>query len=300
MPPPDAAQTPRAPAAGGSVLELLRAAGACLERAGVPDGRRDAAWLLAAALRTSPARLHLDGAAPVPVDTRTRFEEWCARRCRREPLQYLLGTQPFRSIEVTVDRRVLIPRPETERVVDLCLQVHEGGPIADVGTGSGALALALAAERPAASVVGTDVSAAALELAAASARRAGAGNVAFRAGDLLDPLGALLPTLRLVVCNPPYVRTADIATLEPEVRDWEPRIALDGGPDGLAFYRRLAPATAGGLRPGAWVVVEIGAGQRADVEAVFAATAAFETPVCIADHRGIARGLAFRRGTTHG
>ncbi len=298
--PDAAARTLRAPAAGGSIIELLHAGCARLERAGVPDGRRDAEWLLAAALGTSPAALHLDGAVPVPSDARGRFEQWCARRSRREPLQHILGTQPFRSIEVRVDRQVLIPRPETERVVDLCLQVYDAGPIADVGTGSGAIAIALATERPAATVMATDVSAPALALAAESARRAGAGNVSFAAGDLLDPLGAMLATLRLVVCNPPYVRTADIERLEPEVRDWEPLIALDGGADGLAFYRRLAPATARGLCPGAWVVVEIGARQREDVEAVFAATAAFDAPTSIADYRGIERGLAFRRGRACG
>lgn len=286
---------PSAPAPRESVLGLLQAGSARLERAGVPGGARDAAWLLAAVLGTTPARLHLDAAAPVRAEDRARFEAWCARRRRREPLQYIVGTQAFRSTEVRVDRRALIPRAETERVVDLCLQVHERGPIADVGTGSGALAIALAAERPAETVVATDVSTEALALAAENARRAGATSVSFAAGDLLDPLGALLEVLRLIVCNPPYVRTGDIANLQPEVRDWEPRLALDGGPDGLSFYRRLAPAAARGMRPGAWLVVEIGAGQREDVEALFAATAAFDAMTCVADHGGIDRGLAFRR-----
>jgi release factor glutamine methyltransferase len=106
--------------------------------------------------------------------------------------------------------------------------------------------------------------------------------------------------LRLVVCNPPYVRTADLDALEPEVRDWEPRIALDGGPDGLGFYRRLAPAAARALSPGAWVVVEIGAGQREDVEASFAATRAFDSARRLTDYRDIERGLAFRRTPIHG
>ena len=293
--------TAAAPAVSAcSIIELLRAGSTRCERAGVPDARRDAAWLLAAVLGTSPARLHLDGAAPVGAEARDRFEAWCERRCRREPLQYILGTQAFRSAEVRVDPRVLIPRPETERVVDLCLQVHEGGPIADVGTGSGAIAIALAAERPEEAVVATDVSAPALALAAENARRAGAANISFGAGDLLAPLGPMLETLRLVVCNPPYVRTGDLETLEPEVRDWEPRLALDGGPDGLSFYRRLAPEAARGLRQGAWLVLEIGAGQRRDVEALFAATAAFDSVAGVADYRGIDRGVAFRRAPIRG
>lgn len=297
---PDDERTAPVPATLGSIIELLRAASTRLGLAGVPDGTRDAEWLLAAVLGTSPALLHLDGAAPVRAEARERFEEWCGRRSRREPLQYILGTQAFRSAEVHVDRRVLIPRPETERVVDLCLQVHEGGPIADVGTGSGAIAIALAAERPGETVVATDVSAPALALAMENARRAGAGNVSFAGGDLLDPLGPMLGVVSLVVCNPPYVRTSDIEDLEPEVRDWEPRVALDGGPEGLSFYRRLAPAAARGLRPGAWLVVEIGAGQRQDVAASFAATAEFDAAVCIADYCGIDRGLAFRRRRNRG
>jgi release factor glutamine methyltransferase len=295
MPLPEAAGTPQSAATSGAILGLLHVGSARLERAGVPGGGRDAEWLLAAALGTSPAQLHLDAAAPVPVGAAERFERWCARRCAREPLQYILGSQPFRSIDVRVDRRVLIPRPETERVVDLCLEVYGGGPIADLGTGSGAIAIALATERPHEVVMATDVSAPALALAAENARRAGAGNVSFVAGDLFDPLMAMVGKLRLVVCNPPYVRTADLDMLEPEVRDWEPRIALDGGPDGLAFYRRLAPAAARALVPGAWVVVEIGAGQREDVEASFAATRAFDPARRLTDYRDIERGLAFRR-----
>jgi release factor glutamine methyltransferase len=300
MPLPEAVLTPHPPATSESILGLLQAGSARLERAGVPGGGRDAEWLLAAALGTSPAQLHLDATAPVPVGTAECFERWCERRCRREPLQYILGSQPFRSIEVRVDRRVLIPRPETERVVDLCLEVYDGGPIADLGTGSGAIAIALAIERPGEVVVATDVSAPALALAAENARRTGAGNVSFAAGDLFDPLAAMLERLRLVVCNPPYVRTADIDTLEPEVRDWEPRIALDGGPDGLGFYRRFAAASARALSPGAWVVVEIGAGQREAVEASFAAMRAFDRARRLSDYRDIERGLAFRRTPAHG
>jgi release factor glutamine methyltransferase len=230
----------------------------------------------------------------VPAAARSLFDEWCARRCAREPLQYILGVQPFRTGEVRVDPRVLIPRAETEQLVDLCLDVHAGGLLIDVGTGSGAIAIALALERPGERIVATDVSRDALALAGDNATRAGAAGVSFVCGDLFDPLGPVLAAAGLVVCNPPYVSTPAFETLEPEVREWEPRIALDGGPDGLSFYRRLAPA-AERLRPGAWLVVEIGAGQRAAVEGLFAATDGFDAVVCMPDLRGIDRGLAFRR-----
>jgi release factor glutamine methyltransferase len=262
----------------------------------VPGARRDAEWLLAAILGVGRAELHLDARDPVTGEVADRFLAWCRRRATREPLQYILGSQLFRSLDLAVDRRVLIPRPETERIVDLCLSVYEGGTIVDVGTGSGAIALALALERRGERVVATDVSPAALEVATENARAVGARAVAFACGDLLRGLGGVLAGCSLVVCNPPYVASAAIDGLEPEVRDWEPRLALDGGPDGLDVFRRLAPEAALALKPGTWVVVEMGAGQQAAIEQAFAATRAFERPIVMPDYAGIARGLAFRRG----
>jgi release factor glutamine methyltransferase len=277
-----------------SIGQLRRQAARRLAAAGVPDAACDADWLLAAALGTERGRLQMDAAVAVPAPMATRFEDWLARRCRREPLQYILGSQPFRDLDLIVDRRTLIPRPETERVVDLCLETHAGGPIIDVGTGSGAIAIALAVERPGARVVATDVSLSALALARENAARAGV-RVGFVCGDLLDPVAPLVRRSGLVVCNPPYVARGDFATLAPEVRDWEPRGALDGGLDGLDYYRRLGPTAARLLGPGAWIVLEIGAGQRAPIEDLFGATGAFDAVVCVRDHAEIERGLGFRR-----
>jgi len=274
---------------------LLQSGTASLEAAGVPDPERDAEWLLGAALGLDRGRLHLAAGDVVSAAARSCFEAWCARRRRREPLQYILGSQPFRTCSLRVDSRVLIPRTETERVVDLCLSVHRGGPILDLGTGSGAIAISLGLERPGEDMLATDVSGPALSLAKENARRAGASRVFFVQGDLFEPLGARVSQCSLVVCNPPYVATGEFETLAPEVRDWEPRVALDGGPDGLNFYRRLAPAAARAMTGGAWIVVEIGAGQRQGVEALFGATLAFAESVAIRDLSGIDRGLGFRR-----
>lgn len=278
------------------VTELLRTGVARLRAAGVPDADRDAEWLLGEALGINRSQLHLDGAACVPVAVRRRFGEWCARRAHREPLQYILGTQPFWSCDLRVNRHVLIPRPETERVVELCLSLHQGGPIADIGTGSGAIAIAMAIARPGEAVMATDASPSALSVARRNARAAGISNVSFVCGDLLEPLLPTVATCTLVVCNPPYIATEELQRLAPEVRDWEPRVALDGGPDGLEFYRRLAPAAASAMQPGAWMVMEIGADQRAAVETFFAGTAAFDKSVVNRDYRGIDRVLGFRRG----
>ncbi len=273
---------------------LLRWGAARLAAAGVPAAARDAGWLLAALLGTSRGRLHLDAAAPVDATVRHRFERWVERRSRREPVQYIVGSQPFRSVDLAVDRRVLIPRPETEQVVDLCLTLHRGGPVLDVGTGSGAMAIAIGVERAGTEVVATDISMSALALARMNAVRAGAA-VSFVCGDLLEPVAPLLGRCDLVVCNPPYVASGDVEGLEPEVRDWEPRAALDGGADGLAYYRRLAVTAARRIRPGAWVVLEVGMRQRAPVEACFVDTGGFDPALVKRDHAGIERVLGLRR-----
>jgi release factor glutamine methyltransferase len=277
------------------VGEVLRGGAAVLRAAGVPDPDRDAEWFLGAALGLSRGRLHLASDGVVPWAAGRRFAAWCARRARREPLQYVLGSQPFRTVELLVDRRVLVPRPETERLVDLCLTLYRGGPILEIGTGSGAIAISLAVECADGVVFATDVVAPALVLARENARRAGMQRIYFACGDLFDPFGPRVRECQLVVCNPPYVAKKDLETLAPEVRDFEPRIALDGGDDGLGVYRRLAPAAARMMGGGAWIALEIGMGQRPAVEALFGATGVFEGAVAIRDNSGIERGLALRR-----
>jgi release factor glutamine methyltransferase len=205
---------------------------------------------------------------------------------------------------------VLIPRPETETLVEVALEAlaavpESGDAVAgpyepqalDVGTGSGCIALALAAENPFVRLVATDVSEAAVEVARRNAARLGlAARVEVRRGDLLDDLP---PRERfdLIVSNPPYIPAAEYRTLEPNVRDYEPRLALHGGVDGLEVYRRLIPAAAVRLRPGGTLAVEVGAGQAAAVRALFAAAGALEPAQERADLAGIPRVVSARFST---
>jgi release factor glutamine methyltransferase len=258
-----------------SVGEALAAATDGLAAAGVPDARLDAELLLAAASGRGRASLIADPGARVDARTARLFGELVRRRLRREPLAYIVGTKGFRRIDLTVDRRVLVPRPETEMLVEVALE-RRPGRVLDVGTGSGAIALAVADELPEAEVVATDTSAAALEVARANAARLGlADRVRFEAGTV--PAGE---GFDLVLANLPYVAESEWAGLEREVAEWEPREALLAGPDGLDAYRELLAPMAEGpaecLRPtfgdapaaldaAAAIAVEIGVGQALEV-----------------------------------
>ena len=277
------------------VGDLIREAADVLLAAGVPGPQRDAEWLLSAALGIPRGRLRLDSGRPVPVARRRCFESWYERRARREPLQYVIGSQPFWGHTLRVDARALLPRPESERVGDRARALHTRGAVGEIGPGSGAIAIALASERPGEAVYATDISKAALALSRENSARAGCHSVSFFQGDLLAPVRSRLSECSLVVCNPPYVATGEIAALAPEVRDWEPTAALDGGHDGLRFYRRLAAEAAALMRPGSWLVLEMGKGQRRRIEAVFSGTGAFAGAVAMGDYAGIERGLALCR-----
>jgi release factor glutamine methyltransferase len=218
-------------ATGGSVGEALGAATDALAAAGVETPRLDAEVLLAEAIGADRTRLATAPEAEVPPPAARRFGELVRRRLRREPVAYILGRKGFRHLDLAVDRRVLVPRPETELLVELALELRPG-TVLDVGTGSGAIALAIAGELPECEVTATDTSPAALEVARANAERLGlAGRVRFLDGTL--PEGAF----DLVVANLPYVAEADWPSLQPEVTQWEPGEALLAGPDGLDAYR---------------------------------------------------------------
>jgi release factor glutamine methyltransferase len=246
---------------GSSVREALDAATDALAAAGVEDPRLDAELLLAEAAEWSRAALVADPTAEVPPAAGRRFGEMVRRRLRREPVAYILGRKGFRNLELAVDRRVLVPRPETELLVELALEV-EPTSVLDVGTGSGAIALAVADELPGCAVTATDTSPAALEVARANAQRLGlAERVRFAEGTLPEDGG-----FDLVLANLPYVAERDWPSLQPEVTRWEPREALLAGPDGLDAYRALIPESAGLLcryadqRSGG-LAVEVGEGQ---------------------------------------
>jgi release factor glutamine methyltransferase len=250
-----------ATAAGARVGEALGAAIDALAAAGVDDPRLDAELLLAEASGRCRAALLAAPDAELPPAAGRRFGELVRRRLRREPVAYVLGRKGFRRIELGVDPRVLIPRPETELLVELALELRPAR-LLDVGTGSGAIALAVADELPECEVTAPDTSADALEVARANAARLGlAERVRFVEGTLPDAGG-----FDLVLANLPYVAERDWPTLQPEVTRWEPREALLAGPDGLDAYRTLlAPrgraCGPNGTESSTALAVEVGEGQ---------------------------------------
>ncbi len=267
-----------------SVARALDDATAKLSSAGVDSPRLDAELLLAEVLGVARHRLVVDAREAVEPMALARFEALVERRAAREPVAYILGRKPFRQIELAVDRRVLIPRPETELLVDVGLTLPEGARVVDVGTGSGAVAVALKDERPDLSVVGTDVSADALAVARANAARLGL-EVEFVQADLLVGLGGRFDA---VLANLPYV--ADGFDLAPEISRYEPVEALFAGPDGLGLIRRLI----GQLDGVASAALEIGFGQAAAVDELLRG-AGFESVERRADLAGHARVLVGRR-----
>ncbi len=249
-------------------LKVLQWTAAKFAERQVASARLDAEVLLAHVLGTTRVGLYTGFDKPLQEAELAAYRDLVRRRLAGEPVAYLVGRQEFWSLPLRVDARVLIPRRDTETLVEVALRrAPAAGRIADVATGSGAVALALAKERPAATVVATDVSEDALAVARANAEALGLA-VRFVAGDLLAPLAG--DTFDLVVGNPPYVRSGDIAGLAPEVRR-EPRAALDGGPDGLALVRRLVAAAPAALVPGGVLALEHGFDQGEAVRALFAA-----------------------------
>ncbi|HET7484870.1 MAG TPA: peptide chain release factor N(5)-glutamine methyltransferase [Solirubrobacterales bacterium] len=235
------------------IREALSASVDALRAAGIDEPSLDAELLLCEATGWDRAHLVANPDAEIAPAAARRFGETVRRRLRREPVAYILGRRGFRQIELAVDPRVLIPRPETELLVELALEIQPR-TVLDVGTGSGAIALAIADELPDCAVTATDTSTAALEVARANAERLGLSErVEFVEGTLpLEP-----PGFDLVLANLPYVSEAEWRGLEPEVTEWEPREALLGGPDGLDAIRALLvepPATA-------CLALEVGAGQ---------------------------------------
>jgi release factor glutamine methyltransferase len=223
----------------GPTAEALTAATDALRAAGVGEPRLDAELLLAHVSGRSRANLLAEPGTPLASAESRLYGEFVRRRLRREPLAYIVGTKGFRRIELAVDRRVLVPRPETELLVEVALE-RRPGRVLDVGTGSGAIALALADELPEAEIVATDTSPGALEVARANSARLGLDErVRFETGTV--PEGE---SFDLILANLPYVAERDWAGLEPEVTQWEPREALLAGADGLDAYRALLTPSA--------------------------------------------------------
>jgi release factor glutamine methyltransferase len=271
---------------GVPVREALDSAVVALSAAGVDTPRLDAEVLLAHALGLDRLALVTDRERRVEGPAVRVFQDAVRRRSvRREPVAYITGVKGFRYIELGVDPRVLIPRPETETLVEAALDLPRGARVVDVGTGSGAVALALKDERPDLDVVATDTSADALAVARANAARLGL-DVTFVEGDLLDGAGAV----DAVVSNPPYVE--DGAPLAPEIARHEPPAALYAGAEGLTVIRRLVAAA--GASPARFVALEVGMGQAGAVAEVLRA-AGFDPIEVRRDLAGIERVVVGRR-----
>lgn len=257
---------------GWTVLNLLKWTANFFSGKGIENGRLDAELLLAEILHLNRIGLYLNFDRPVQSDELAAFRALIERRARREPIAYILGHCEFWSLTFKVGPEVLIPRGDTETLVEAALKVlPQGGMLLDVGVGSGAIALAIAHERPDLSIEGIDLSPAALAIATENAQTLGvAARVTLRKGDLFALDGSR--QYDVIVSNPPYIPEDDIDGLEPEVARYEPRAALAGGPDGLACYRRLIPDLARLLAPGGVAALEVGAGQAADVAVLLAAS----------------------------
>lgn len=272
-------------------VDLVRWTTGYLGDKGFHNARLNAELLLAGTLGCKRLDLYLQFDRPLTPDELAEFKRRLQRRARREPLQYIEGFAEFRALRLKVDGRVLIPRPETEQLVGEVLNWSRGrsGLAAlDVGTGSGAIALSLAGEGRAsfARVLATDASAAALEVAAENARFVGL-EVEFRLGMGFEPAAG--ERFDVVVSNPPYIADGDEPTLDPEVRDWEPALALFGGSDGLRTLRVLVAQAPAHLRPGGLLALEIGSEQADAVSDLIRATGAFAAPRVVTDLAGRSR-----------
>ncbi|HSS57304.1 MAG TPA: peptide chain release factor N(5)-glutamine methyltransferase [Solirubrobacteraceae bacterium] len=277
-----------------TVRELLGRSREYLERNGVPSPKLDAEYLLAHVLGVPRLELYLDHDRALTPGEVERLRELVRRRGKREPLAYVLGSWSFYGLELHCDARALVPRPETEVLVDRCLALladNEAPSVVDVGTGTGAIALALASRLPAASVTATDLAPGALALARENATANGlAERVELLQGDLLAPVGGR--RFDLVASNPPYVAVGE--QVDPEVALYEPALAVYAERDGRAVHERLAAAAADVLCPGGNLVVEVAEGQAAWLAGHLGALGYTEIAVT-ADLRGIERVVEARR-----
>jgi len=294
------------------VRAALRHGIARLRDAGVPSHALAAELLLMHALGRDRAWIYTHPEAPIAADLATRYSDLVARRAAGEPVQYLTGVQEFWGLEFEVTPAVLIPRPETEHVIEVAIErlqlSHRSVSllpvrIADVGTGSGCLAIALARELPHAEIIATDISAGALRVARRNAERHGVGDqVHFVQGDLLQfaapvasEAGDPAQPFDLIVSNPPYVGLQQAAELPREVRDHEPHPALFGGPAGIEMYGRLIRNSASLLRSGGSLAIELGYGLGAGVHAILSTESGWTNVSITNDLAGIPRVIAAER-----
>jgi release factor glutamine methyltransferase len=282
-----------------TIEEAIQAASTCLKDVGVEDPRLESEFLLAAFLHISRTRVILDRHQALPSVQISAFQAWLQERQKRKPLAYVSGEQPFRDLNLKVTPDVLIPRPETELLVEQALRVldawNTSAIVVDVGTGSGNIALSLAAHPKVRHVVGIDASKEALVVARHNERNIKRGlAVEWLWGNLLAPLQKRRIRPDLIVANLPYIRTDVMPTLEPELH-WEPRLALEGGDDGLRLIAPCIAQAAELLKPGGVLLLEIGADQSQAVMAILAQSAVWADRRIFIDLAGHPRILQARR-----
>jgi len=273
-----------------------------LTKKGAPPStaRLESQLLLAHVLRCSKIDLLVRFEEVPPDAQRAAFRELIKRRVDGLPVAYLVGFREFYLLEFEVSPAVLVPRPETETLVAQALQLLK--PLAapmvlDLGTGSGCIGISIAHQKPDARVTLADVSPDALDVARRNAKKHGVeARMHFRQGDLFAalPAGSLFDA---ILCNPPYIAPGELATLAPDVREHEPRLALDGGPDGLAFYRRLAADAGRHLNSGGVLLMEIGSTQEQAVRSIFGERPEFEVKSVLKDHAGLPRVVVVKKVT---
>ena len=257
--------------------------------------RLDAEVLLAHVLKTTKTGLYVSLHSYVIEQKRELLQELIGRRIKGEPVAYLVGRKEFWSLTFEVSSAVLIPRPQTEILIDEAIKVFpaESSPsVLEIGTGSGAIAIALATELPRASIIATDISSDALSVAEKNAAANGVTtSITFAEGDLFGAVKAKGKSFHLIVSNLPYIPTEEIPLLPPGIRDFEPRIALDGGSDGLAYYRKVVEHSHDYLRPGGCLILEVGNGQSQDVCTIISQTGGFSPPETLRDLSSIERAV---------
>ena len=283
------------------VRSALREGAEFLSRSGMPSARLDVELLLCRALGCGREELYAGFEAILGAGEIERFHLLLRRRAQREPVSYITGHREFWSLDFDVTPQVLVPRPETELLVEVAVDILREGSspsrVLEIGTGSGAIAVALATERKDAGIWATDLSSGALEVARHNARRHGVEDrVRFLQGDLFEPVGQWgQGFFDLMVSNPPYIPRREIEVLSAEIRNWEPRLALDGGEDGLDFYRRLFCDGHLFLASGGCVALEIGAGRGDEVLRLLELQGAYSPGTVYRDYAGRERVVAAQK-----
>jgi release factor glutamine methyltransferase len=286
---------------GSSLGSLLDEARQRLDAAGITSADREAAWLIQHALGLVSSGQLLDRTRRLDEQELTKMNAAVSRRVAREPLQYILGTQEFCGLEFEVNSAVLIPRPETELLVQEVIRRLPQGVraiVVDVGTGSGCVAVTLARALPSAIIVATDVSPHALETAKANARRHRVdADIRWFEGDLLAPLGAVCRegAVTAIVANPPYISESEWSGLQPEVGRYEPRVALVAGPSGVEIHERLLDEAASYLAPGGFLAMEIGQGQSVHIRKKIKRMSVYKGVEVVPDEAGIDRIMIVER-----